>query len=170
MAVRSNIPRNDHAGPMTRTVLDNALLLQSIAGTDGIDDRSFGSPTPQGLPKYHRNLVNLPNPNDLSGMRIGVLEESLTVPALDPRVKQCFLDSVERIKELGAVVEYVSAPFHKQAGLAWTGISKFSGYLTLTGAVGGRRGHFLNDLNAKKWPLTQQAWDKAFPRYDIPIS
>lgn len=29
----------DHTGPMSKSVLDNALILQAIAGADGIDDR-----------------------------------------------------------------------------------------------------------------------------------
>lgn len=148
---------------MTRTLLDNALLLQAIAGTDGIDDRSFGSPMPKDIPKYHENIKAIPNPTDLSGIRIGILEESLTMPALDARVKKCFMDAAARFKELGAVVETVSVPIHKQAGLMWTGISKMNGYYTFMGGAG-RRGHYMNDLTAKKWPLTQQAWDKAIPR------
>src|SRR4029434_5411884 len=32
----------DHTGPMTRTVADNALLLEVIAGPDGLDPRQMG--------------------------------------------------------------------------------------------------------------------------------
>src|SRR6516165_3613214 len=35
-------PWVDHAGPMTRTVEDNALLLEAIAGPDGLDPRQKG--------------------------------------------------------------------------------------------------------------------------------
>ena len=31
----------DHAGPMTATVADNALLLEVIAGADGLDPRQY---------------------------------------------------------------------------------------------------------------------------------
>ena len=33
----------DHAGPMTKTVRDNALMLAAIAGPDGIDGRQRGA-------------------------------------------------------------------------------------------------------------------------------
>jgi amidase len=162
----SNEPTNDHVGPMASTVLDNALLLQAIAGTDGIDDRSYGSPQPPDIPSYHQNLLDLPTPMDLSGIRIGVIEESLTMPGIDPRVKACFLDATERFKHLGAVVQNVCIPFHKHAGMIWMAMSKYNAYLTLIGA-GGRRGHIMNDLNEKKWPMSQQAWEKAYPRFSL---
>ncbi|MEO0823821.1 MAG: amidase family protein, partial [Pseudomonadota bacterium] len=34
----------DHAGPMTRTVADNALMLEAMAGPDGLDPRQSGAP------------------------------------------------------------------------------------------------------------------------------
>ncbi|KAJ3768640.1 amidase-domain-containing protein [Lentinula raphanica] len=42
----------DHTGPMTRTCLDNALLLKVLAGTDNIDDRCIATPPPSGIPDY----------------------------------------------------------------------------------------------------------------------
>src|SRR5207244_8296076 len=33
----------DHAGPMTATVADNALLLEVLAGADGLDPRQYRS-------------------------------------------------------------------------------------------------------------------------------
>ncbi|KAI9735146.1 MAG: hypothetical protein M1834_001734 [Cirrosporium novae-zelandiae] len=163
--IASNEATNDHVGPMTKTLLDNALLLQAIAGTDGIDDRSFGSPTPEGIPKYYDLLNAIPNPKDLSGMRIGILGESIKMPSLDPRIKACFLTSAEKFKELGAEVDYVSVPLHSEGAIIWTGISKYSGFLSKTGATGGRRGYFMNDFLSKTIPLTQEKWDNAYPRF-----
>jgi Asp-tRNA(Asn)/Glu-tRNA(Gln) amidotransferase A subunit family amidase len=34
----------DHAGPLARTVLETAQLLDATSGYDGIDDRGLGSP------------------------------------------------------------------------------------------------------------------------------
>ncbi|KAI8228539.1 Amidase [Colletotrichum sp. SAR 10_96] len=68
-ACGSNEPTNDHVGPMTRTLLDNALMLQAIAGNDNIDDRSFAAPSPDTIPKYYDNLVALQNQADLSGVK-----------------------------------------------------------------------------------------------------
>lgn len=160
----SNEPTNDHVGPMTRTVLDNALLLQAIAGNDWIDDRSFGSPLPADIPKYHANLLSNTNPLDLSGIKIGVITESLTMPGLDPRVLATFLSSIERFKKLGATVEDVSIPMHKHGATIWTAISKMGGAASKMGMAFGRRGHFLNDLNSQMLPMTQDVWEQAYPR------
>ena len=32
----------DHTGPMTATVADNALMLEVLAGADGLDPRQMG--------------------------------------------------------------------------------------------------------------------------------
>jgi amidase len=159
----SNEPTNDHMGPMTRDVLSNAKLLKAIAGTDWVDDRSYGAPIPEKIPSYHELLQAQKDPKDLSGLRIGILTESLRTPALDPRVKETFLAAAEKFKALGAVVEEVSVPTHSTAGAVWTGISKLGGYVNKTLALGGRRGYQLNDLNAKLWPLTQEKWNNAIP-------
>jgi Asp-tRNA(Asn)/Glu-tRNA(Gln) amidotransferase A subunit family amidase len=34
---------SDHTGPMTATVEDNALLLEVLAGPDGLDPREYGA-------------------------------------------------------------------------------------------------------------------------------
>jgi aspartyl-tRNA(Asn)/glutamyl-tRNA(Gln) amidotransferase subunit A len=54
----------DHAGPMTWTVEDCALLLQSIAGNDPIDPASAARP----VPDYRAALTG-----DIKGLRIGVV-------------------------------------------------------------------------------------------------
>ncbi|KAK5955123.1 hypothetical protein OHC33_003802 [Knufia fluminis] len=159
----SNEPTNDHMGPMTRDVLSNARLLKAIAGTDFVDDRSYGAPPPERIPAYHEQLEALTDAKDLSGLRIGILGEGLLTPALDPRVKECFLDAAEKFRSLGAEVEEVSVPMHTLASIAWTGISKLGGYVNKTLALGGRRGYQLTDLNEKLWPLTQEKWDNAIP-------
>lgn len=161
----SNEPTNDHVGPMTKTLLENALLLQSIAGNDGIDDRAFGSPLPENVPKYHANLLATSNPKDLRDVKIGVIKESLDMPGMDPRVLKTFLASVEKLKALGATVEEISIPMHKQGAAIWTAISKIGGAAGKMGRAFGRRGHALNDLTRQLVPMTQPVWDEAYPRY-----
>jgi amidase len=159
-----NEPTNDHVGPMTQTLLDNALLLQAIAGTDNIDDRSNGSPKPENLPQYYSKLLFLPTPQDLGGIRIGIIKESLDMPGMDPRVLASFKLSVEKFRLLGATIEEISIPMHKHGAAIWTGISKAGGAAAKMGQAFGRRGYMLNDLGAKLWPLTQKSWDKMYPR------
>jgi amidase len=150
---------------MTTTLLDNALLLQAIAGTDLIDDRSFGAPPQNSIPQYHTNLLSNPNPKDLTGVRIGIIRESLNMPGMDSRVLSNFHNSVEKFVELGAIVEEVSIPMHTHGSTIWTGISKAGGAAAKMGQAFGRRGFILNDLGEQLWPLTQEKWDKAYPRY-----
>ncbi|KAK3111882.1 hypothetical protein LTR53_012416 [Teratosphaeriaceae sp. CCFEE 6253] len=159
----SNEPTNDHLGPMTRTVLDNALLLQAIAGTDNIDDRSFAAPRPGEIPKYYDILQSATEPKGL-GVRIGVIAESLQMALLDPRVKACFLSAAEGFRALGAEVEEVSIPIHARGPVIWTSVSKVGGYLTKMHPGAGRRGHMMNDLNALFVSALhdKEKWEKAY--------
>ena len=160
----SNEPTNDHLGPMTRTVLDNALLLQSVAGNDNIDDRSFPAPTPDKIPKYHDILKGLDKPEDLQGLRIGILEESLQVAVLDPRVKDLSFNAAEELRKAGAIVSEISVPLHSKGSAIWTGVSKVGGYLTKLYGAPGHRGHAMVELNSQLAEAlrSQDSWDKAY--------
>jgi amidase len=160
----SNEPTNDHLGPMTRTVLENALLLQSIAGNDNIDDRSFPAPTPAKLPKYYSHLKNSSKPQDLSEMKIGIVKESLETSVLDPRVKDLFNAACDSLRKCGATVSEVSIPIHKKGPSIWTAVSKYGGYLTKKYGAPGHRSHNMHELNSLILEALrkQSAWDKAY--------
>jgi amidase len=158
----SNEPTNDHLGPMTKTVLENALLLQAIAGTDDIDDRGFAAPAPGAIPQYYETLKSLVSAKDLTGLRIGIVSESITGASLDPRVKDTFLEAAESFRKLGATVEEVSIPLHQKGPAVWTGVSKVGGYLNKTSGAFGRRGHQMHDLNALLHPMKQENWNNAY--------
>jgi amidase len=158
----SNEPTNDHVGPMTRTLLDNALMLQVIAGNDNIDDRSFAAPLPKDVPKYYDNLMALDKPTNLTGMRIGILLEAMNQPSVEPRVKASVEAAIEGFRALGATVEGVSVPLHKNGAAIWTAISKSGGYLAKRNLNFGRRGHVMMDLTAKFQQLTQEQWENGY--------
>ncbi|KAL4984739.1 amidase signature domain-containing protein [Aspergillus falconensis] len=158
----SNEPTNDHLGPMTRTLLDNALLLQATAGNDNIDDRSFAAPPPSQMPKYHSILTSLPNPKSLLGVKIGVLSEGMNMPGIDPRVHKTVSKAISLFTELGATVSNVSVPFHSKGAAIWTPISKSGNFHSRMNRAFGRRGHALTDLNTRFHPLTQEKWDRAY--------
>lgn len=147
---------------MTRTVLENALLLQAVAGTDNIDDRGFAAPTPANIPEYWSILPGVEDPKKLSGLKIGIITESLGGSVLDPRVKATFLRAAESFKQLGATVSEVSVPLHKKGSSIWTGISKVGGFLAKSSGPFGRRGHQMVDLHGMMWPLKQENWDNAY--------
>jgi amidase len=101
-------------------------------------------------------------PKDLTGVKFGIISESLTGAVVDPRVKDTFLNAVEGFRELGATVEEVSIPMHKKGPAIWTGVSKVGGYLNKTSGAFGRRGHQMWDLNALMHPLKEGSWEDAY--------
>ncbi|KAL4869549.1 hypothetical protein BDV12DRAFT_208382 [Aspergillus spectabilis] len=161
-ACGSNEPTNDHLGPMTRSLLDNALLLQATAGNDNIDDRSFAAPPPSLIPKYHSLLSSLPNPKNLTGVRIGIITEGMDMPGIDPRIQKCVSHAISLFTSLGATVAEVSVPFHTKGAAIWTPISKSGNFHSRMNRAFGRRGHALTDLNHLFHPLTQEKWDRAY--------
>lgn len=158
----SNEPTNDHVGPMTRTVADNALLLEVIAGTDYIDDRGFAAPSLGNIPKYSQSLAELPSEKPLAGKRIGIIVESLSTPAMDPRVVECFRKAATAFESLGAEVEEVSIPLHSKGAAIWTGVSKTGGFLNKTSGPFGRRGYQMCALSQMMHPMVQKNWDQAY--------
>jgi amidase len=157
----SNEPTNDHLGPMTRTVLENAILLEAIAGNDNIDDRSFAAPLPSKIPSYS-SIQDLPKDQPLQGKKFAIITESLSTPALDPRVVKTFRAAVTRFGELGATVDEISIPIHSKGAAIWTGISKVGGFLAKTSGSFGRRGHQMLGLNSLLYPMGQKNWNEAY--------
>jgi amidase len=104
----------DHTGPMTATVADNALLLEVIAGPDGLDPRQGGVK----VDTYTRALTG-----DASGLRIGVVREGFGHPGSEAVVDQLVRRGADRFKELGAIVEEVSIPMHRLGPAIWTPIA-----------------------------------------------
>ncbi len=86
----------DHVGPMTRTVEDNAILLNVIAGHDAQDPGS----SPAEKPNFTARLDR-----DIKGMRIGVIrhffEHDLEA---DSEMAKSINDAVEVLRGLGAEV------------------------------------------------------------------
>jgi len=96
----------DHAGPMTSTVRDNALLLEVIAGADGLDGRQIA---PRTTP-YTRALESR-----CDGLRVGVLTEGFDHPSSDAAVDDTVRGASTALADLGAVVTDVSVPLHRMA-------------------------------------------------------
>jgi len=100
-------PTLDHVGPMTRSVRDAALLLEVIAGADGLDPR-------QQDPILHPYSSMLEG--GVAGLRIGLLGEGFGLPTSQPGVDAAVRTAGERLAGLGAVVEEISVPLHLYAG------------------------------------------------------
>ncbi len=104
----------DHAGPMTSTVADNALLLEVIAGPDGLDPRQYDV----RVDKYTAALGR-----GVAGLRIGVLTEGFGHAASEPDVDAKVRQGAERLRALGATVGEVSVPMHLDGPAIWTPIA-----------------------------------------------
>lgn len=104
----------DHLGPVTTTVADNALLLEVLAGEDGLDPRQY-------KPKTYRYTEALGR--GVQGLRIGILQQGFGHPNSESDVEQKVLAAAEKLREQGARVEEVSVPEHQLALDAWTAIT-----------------------------------------------
>jgi amidase len=123
----SNEALIDYVGPMTRSIIDNAILLEAIAGVDGLDDRQrAGTPFREQVPKYSQILIDTKEAG-IKSLRIGVLKEGLSSNIMDKGVKEKFHAAVEVLKGLGAIVEEVSIPIHEIAPAIFGAASKQGG-------------------------------------------
>lgn len=105
----------DHTGPMARSATDCALLLEAIAGPDGLDPRQNANLLTQA---YSQALSG-----DVSGLRIGVLEEGFGIESLSEEdVDESNRQAAESLKGLGAQVTSVSVPWHRDGVHLWNGI------------------------------------------------
>ena len=91
----------DQIGPLTKDVTDCALVLNAIAGYDDRDSTSVPLP----VPDYTQCLST-----DLRGLRIGVPKEYF-VPGMQAEVETQLRGSIDKLKELGATIDWeVSLP------------------------------------------------------------
>ncbi|WP_428669498.1 amidase [Reyranella sp.] len=92
----------DHVGPMTRTVTDNALMLEAIAGHDPLDPGSAAVPT-----GHYRAALD----HGAKGLRIGFVRHfhEVDVPA-DPEVTAALEHVMRALQMLGADVRDIKLP------------------------------------------------------------
>jgi aspartyl-tRNA(Asn)/glutamyl-tRNA(Gln) amidotransferase subunit A len=95
----------DQIGPITRTVEDNAFLLQAISGLDPMDSTSANVE----VPNFAAALTG-----DVKGLKIAVPKEYLGEGVAES-VRQSVLDAIKVLEKQGAVWEEVSLPHSKYA-------------------------------------------------------
>ncbi|WP_262104043.1 Asp-tRNA(Asn)/Glu-tRNA(Gln) amidotransferase subunit GatA [Arthrobacter sp. Marseille-P9274] len=96
----------DQIGPVSRTVLDSALLHEVIGGHDPHDSTSLTDPV-GALAEAARN-------GDVRGLRIGVVRE-LQGEGYDAGVQERFDESLELLRGAGAEIVEVSCPNFRYA-------------------------------------------------------
>jgi aspartyl-tRNA(Asn)/glutamyl-tRNA(Gln) amidotransferase subunit A len=94
----------DQVGPVTRTVLDAAMLHELIGGHDPLDSTSIDQPVP-GLVEAARKGAT----GDLSGLRVGVIRE-LQGEGYQAGVLARFQESLDLLTAAGTEVVEVSCP------------------------------------------------------------
>jgi len=104
----------DHTGPMTQTVLDNALTLEAIAGKDGLDPRQYDLE----LKKYSE-YVN----KGCEGLKIAILKEGFNKKNSETDVDQKVITASKIFEKMGAKVEEVSIPWHNYGISIWAPIA-----------------------------------------------
>ncbi|MFM5968137.1 MAG: Asp-tRNA(Asn)/Glu-tRNA(Gln) amidotransferase subunit GatA, partial [Micrococcales bacterium] len=100
----------DQIGPVSRNVLDAALLQDVIAGYDKHDSTS--------LPESLGSMVDAAKKMDVKGVRIGVIKE-LTGAGFQPGVQARFNESLALLQNAGAEIVEVSCPSFEYAIAAY---------------------------------------------------
>ena len=104
----------DHTGPMSRNVEDNALLLEVLAGEDGLDPRQYN---PKTAP-YTKALGN-----DIRGTRIAVVKEGFNHENSEKDVDDKVNAAIQKLESMGAIITQVSIPMHSDGVVIWTPIA-----------------------------------------------
>ena len=100
----------DQIGPVSRNVLDAALLQDVIGGYDKHDSTS--------LPESLGSMVEAAKKMDVKGVRIGVIKE-LTGAGFQPGVQARFNESLALLQNAGAEIVEVSCPSFEYAIAAY---------------------------------------------------
>jgi aspartyl-tRNA(Asn)/glutamyl-tRNA(Gln) amidotransferase subunit A len=95
----------DQAGPIARTVRDNAILLRSMAGHDPKDTTSVDLPVPDYEAAIGRSI---------KGLRIGIPKE-YRVAGMPAEIEALWQQGIAWLREAGAEIVDVSLPHTKYA-------------------------------------------------------
>jgi aspartyl-tRNA(Asn)/glutamyl-tRNA(Gln) amidotransferase subunit A len=98
----------DQVGPITKTVRDCARLYATIAGRDPCDSTTVELPEP----------VQVPEGEDLKGIRIGIPRELNEAEGIEPGVTEAVSKAIALVEELGAEVGETRLPRSVDFGLA----------------------------------------------------
>lgn len=91
----------DHVGPMTRTVADNAMMLNVIAGYDPADVTSANRPPADVTAQLDEGV---------RGLRIGYAEEFDDAAGVSDEVRAAVQEVLRTLERLGARVETAALP------------------------------------------------------------
>lgn len=121
----------DQIGPITRTVEDNAYLLEAISGVDPMDSTSANV----DVPSFVNSLTG-----DVKGLKIAVPKEYLG-EGVGEEARNSVLEALKVLEGLGAEWEEVSLPHSKYALAAYYLLSSSEASANLSRFDGVRYGH-----------------------------
>ena len=129
-------PNLDHLGPMARSVEDVALLLEVIAGPDGLDIR-------QATNRLSAQAYSKALGGEVKGLRLGLLEEGFGTGRSEKDVDEAVTQAAHALERLGCVVGKVSVPWHRDGTAIFGAIGNEGISATIAGnSVGtGMDGH-----------------------------
>jgi len=95
----------DQAGPITRTVKDSAIMLQSMAGYDPKDSTSINKDLPDFAAACDKGV---------KGMKIGIPKE-YTMDGMPKEIEDLWQQGIKWLESCGAEIVHVSLPHTKYA-------------------------------------------------------
>jgi aspartyl-tRNA(Asn)/glutamyl-tRNA(Gln) amidotransferase subunit A len=98
----------DQIGPLTRDVTDCALVMNVISGHDKRDSTTVET----AVPDYTKALTG-----NIKGLRIGIPREYL-VEGMQPTVKEALEAAINKLAELGAIIDHDASLPNTRYGLA----------------------------------------------------
>ncbi|EAU46833.1 amidase [Salipiger bermudensis] len=137
----------DHAGPITSSVADNALMLEVLAGPDGYDSRQIDV----SVSDYTEALGK-----PVKGMKVALLKEGFGHPQSETEVDEKVRAAAKKLEELGVIVEEVSIPMHLDGLDIWTPIGLQG--LTQTMMLGDGYGTSRPDLYVTSFMDFHRGW------------
>ena len=114
----------DHAGPMTTSVEDCALVLDVIAGKDPLDPRQGVVETDSYAEAVHEASPDI---------TVGVVTEGFGRDETEPGVDETVQDALDEFASAGAEITEVSVPMHTDGLAIWSGIATEATAATVDG-------------------------------------
>ena len=130
----------DQAGTFARSVKDNALLLQSMAGHDPKDSTSADLP----VPEWAKNLSE-----NVKGLRVGIPKE-YRIDGIPEETNQMWQRGIDWLKAMGAEIVDISLPHTKYGLPAYYIIAPAEASSNLARYDGVRYGLRVDDDNLQK--------------------
>ncbi len=149
----------DQVGPMSWSVEETALLLQSIAGYEPRDSTSLNHP----VPDYVAGIASY----DVRGLRIGIIRDAVDSDGLGDDLRNALNQSVDVFKSLGAEVVDINLPNSEYAVPTYYVIAPCEASSNLSRYSGAHYGFRATNVDSKSplGPLTAtycQSRDQGF--------